>query len=453
MSESATVLQPGDKVGDSYEVVRLIGRGGMGEVWAARHLRLVNKQVAVKVLHTKGAALTPEQLARFKREADIATRLSHPNVVEVHDYNTLASGAPYLVLELLQGESLASRIRFGPLSLDEATQVVRQVGAALDASHALNVVHRDLKPDNIFLVSTATGTQVKVLDFGISKVVDSTTLQTQEAVLVGTPQYMSPEQAVGANKDVGPPSDVFALGTIAYEMLSGAPAFAAESIAKIVFRIAYEQHTPLEQVKPGLPPRVYAAVETALEKDRSRRYADVASFVADFSGQSCVRAPPPRAVSETASPSGVASPGMATPDSMAWAATAARTPMPAPPPLVVPASVPAQAVVPPAPPPPQLAPPVRRRSRLGLVLGTVIALAAMFRGPITELLRPQPKLPMPVQVPVVPPPPPAPVVRPAPVPEPAPEPAPVRRSLRPGPRCTSGSARKRQTSSATWKRS
>src|SRR5438477_3056803 len=266
MPEPTTVLEVGSKVGDSYEVVRLIGRGGMGEVWLARHLRLPGKQVAIKVLHTRAGGLSAESLARFKREAEVATRIGHPNIVEVHDYNTLASGAPYLVLEYLPGESLASRLRFGPIPLDETTLLIRQVGSALDASHQAGVVHRDLKPDNIFLVPTPMGTQVKVLDFGISKVVDSSTLQTADEVLVGTPQYMSPEQATGQNKDVGPQTDVFALGTIAYEMLSGSAPFTADSVAKVVFRIAYEPHVPLETVKPGLPERVYGAVERALQK-------------------------------------------------------------------------------------------------------------------------------------------------------------------------------------------
>jgi serine/threonine-protein kinase len=396
MSESGTVLQPGDKVGDSYEVEKLIGRGGMGEVWAARHLRLANKQVAVKVLHTRGAPLTADQLTRFKREADIATRINHPNVVEVHDYNTLASGAPYLVLELLQGESLASRIRFGALSVEEATQVVRQVGSALDASHKLGVVHRDLKPDNIFLVNTPMGTQVKVLDFGISKVVDSSTLQTADAVLVGTPQYMSPEQAVGANSDVGPQTDVFALGSIAYEMLSGVAAFQADNVAKLVFRIAYEPHTPLGAVKPGLPERVYQAVERALEKDRARRYTNVADFVADFSGAPLPQtlAPPPSP--NPRQPSGVLPPGLATPESLAWGATAAPTPAPvalpasrpasvspaptassAPAPVPVPVYSPAPASVP--PPAPGRAPYWTFASVAVVVLG--IASVAIFGRP------------------------------------------------------------------------
>src|SRR4051812_22349027 len=131
MPDTATVLEVGSRIGDTYEIVRLIGRGGMGEVWLARHLRLPGKQVAMKVLHTRAGGLSSDALARFKREAEVATRIGHPNIVEVHDYNTLPSGAPYLVLEFLQGESLASRLRFGQMPVDEVTLLIRQVGSAL----------------------------------------------------------------------------------------------------------------------------------------------------------------------------------------------------------------------------------------------------------------------------------------------------------------------------------
>jgi len=386
MPQDATVLDVGSRVGDTYEVVRLIGRGGMGEVWLARHLRLPGKQVAIKVLHTKAGGLSEEQLVRFKREADVATRIGHPNIVEVHDYNTLPGGAPYLVLEYLQGESLASRLRFGALGVDEATLLLRQVGSALDASHQLGVVHRDLKPDNIFLVAAPMGTQVKVLDFGISKVVDSTTVQTADAVLVGTPQYMSPEQAVGQNSDVGPQTDVFALGSIAYEMLSGQPPFSAENVAKVLFRIAYEPHVPLKQVKPGLPDRVYDAVERALEKDRAKRFSSIADFIAAFSGQPVPRTLPPPSRSDE--PSGVARPGMATPDSLALGATAAPTP-------ALPSSQATPAVM---APPPVAAPPPARRSQLGLFAG--LAFAGIAGVAVTLYVVQQPPPPPPVSQPL-----------------------------------------------------
>ncbi len=326
-------LDVGALISDTYEVVRLIGKGGMGEVWAARHRRLPGKLVAVKVLHTGGKALTTEALARFRREAEIASRIGHPNIVQVLDFNTLPSGAPYLVLELLQGESLANKLRFGPLGVDEAISIARQTGSALHAAHALGIVHRDLKPDNVFLVSTPMGTMVKVLDFGISKVKDSTTVQTQEAVLLGTPQYMSPEQAIGNNKEVGPASDIFALGAITYEMLCGQPPFQSESVAQVVFQIAYQPHPPLAQRKADLPPRVVQAVEKALLKDRAHRYSDIAEFATDLSGRPLHDTSTPALPQSVTGPSGVATPSMASPSEagpQAFAPTAMSTPAPKP---------------------------------------------------------------------------------------------------------------------------
>ncbi|MFT3840372.1 MAG: serine/threonine-protein kinase [Myxococcaceae bacterium] len=314
--QSTSPLDVGASVGDTYELVRVIGRGGMGEVWAARHRRLPGKLVAIKVLHTGGKDLSAEQIARFRREAEIASRIGHPNIVQVIDFNTLPSGEPYLVLELLQGESLASKLRFGALAIDEAVSIARQTGSALKAAHAQGIVHRDLKPDNIFLVATPMGTMVKVLDFGISKVRDSNTVQTQEAVLMGTPQYMSPEQAIGANKDVGPQSDVFALGAITYEMLCGQPPFQAESVAKVVFEIAYQPHTPLATRRADLPPRVVQAVEKALLKDRTHRWSDIGEFVAELSGKpledSGIRPLPEPSIGS----GGVATPSMQTPGAL-----------------------------------------------------------------------------------------------------------------------------------------
>jgi hypothetical protein len=316
-------LDVGSVLAETYEVTRLIGRGGMGEVWLAKHRRLPGKQVAIKVLHLNGKQLSADALTRFRREAEVATRINHPNIVEVHDFNTLPDGAPYLVLEFLQGESLASRLRH-PMGVEEVQRILRQVGSALQAAHAHGVIHRDLKPDNIFIVTEPMGEVVKVLDFGISKVVDSTTLQTQEAVLVGTPAYMSPEQALGNNKDVGPQSDVFALGAIAYEMLAGVQPFAGESIAQLVFKIAYEPHRPLTSVKEGLPANVVQAVERALLKDRTQRYPDVAAFIEELTGSPL---PQTRRPDDSSEPSGVATPGSGSSDSVMMGKTAAPTPI------------------------------------------------------------------------------------------------------------------------------
>src|SRR6188508_286300 len=150
VNEPVQSLAVGSVVAETYQVTRLLGRGGMGSVWEASHLRLPGKRVAIKVLHADIAA-DVEALARFRREAEIATRLGHPNIVEVHDFNTLPDGQPYLVLELLVGEALDSRLRRAPVSVDDAMRIAGQIGAALSAAHRAQVIHRDLKPQNVFL--------------------------------------------------------------------------------------------------------------------------------------------------------------------------------------------------------------------------------------------------------------------------------------------------------------
>ena len=308
MTDATSALSPGLVIAQTYEIERQLGRGGMGEVWLARHRRLAGKQVAVKVLHVD-RQLPQEALARFKREAEIAARLEHPNIVQVLDFNTLPTGQPYLVMEFLKGQSLSARVRGKSLDVPQVSLIMRQVGAALQAAHRAGVVHRDLKPENIFLIPTAVGDQVKVLDFGISKLSDSNTVQTSESVLIGTPLYMSPEQALGQNRDLTQQSDLFSLGSICYELFSGQAPFNADTIAKVIFRIAYEKHTPLLAVRPDLPAGAAAAVEHALEKERERRTKDIDHFVLELTGQ------PLEEVAQDES-SGMYSPGMSVTPSM-----------------------------------------------------------------------------------------------------------------------------------------
>ncbi len=308
MTDVTSPLSPGLVIAETYEIERQLGRGGMGEVWLARHRRLAGKQVAVKVLHVD-RQLPQEALARFKREAEIAARLEHPNIVQVLDFNTLPTGQPYLVMEFLKGQSLAARARGKSFDVPQVAGIMRQVGAALQAAHRAGVVHRDLKPENIFLIPTAVGDQVKVLDFGISKLSDSNTVQTTESVLIGTPLYMSPEQALGQNRDVTHQSDLFSLGSICYELFSGEAPFNADNIAKVVFRIAYEKHTPLLAMRPDLPAEAAAAVEHALEKERERRTKDIDAFVLELTGQALAE------VAQDES-SGVYTPGMSVTPSM-----------------------------------------------------------------------------------------------------------------------------------------
>jgi serine/threonine-protein kinase len=282
---AASDIRVGAVLQDTYEITSLLGKGGMGAVFLARHRRLPGRQVAVKVLQN-GAGLNPELFARFRREAEIASQLGHPNIVEVFDFDTLPDGTPFLLMEYLRGESLEARLDRGPLPLAEAFAIVRQIGSALQAAHRAGVVHRDLKPANVFLLPSDTGERVKLLDFGISKILDSQTMQTQEAVLMGTPQYMAPEQALGKNSEIDARTDLFALGCIVYEMLSGAPPFAGEgsSIVQVIFRIVHTQPEPLASRCPDAPAHVLAAVERALSKDPKDRYPDVASFISELTG-------------------------------------------------------------------------------------------------------------------------------------------------------------------------
>ena len=240
-------MDVGSVIADTYTIEALLGRGGMGAVFLASHKRLPGKKVAIKMLHAEIS--DEETLARFKREAQIASLLGHPNIVHVEDFDVMPDGTPYLVLEYLQGETLAQRLRGGPLPTELIFSIVRQIGSALAAAHRAGVVHRDLKPQNIFLVPTELDgrefEQVKVLDFGISKMRGSQTVKTQETALLGTPQYMAPEQATGKHDSVDERTDIFALGAIVYEMVTGHPAFVGASIPEVVFKVVYEQPAPL----------------------------------------------------------------------------------------------------------------------------------------------------------------------------------------------------------------
>jgi serine/threonine-protein kinase len=276
----------GTVIAETYECTRLIGQGGMGAVFEATHRRLPGKRVAVKVL--LNASTEGEALARFRREAEIASKLGHPNIIEVLDFHTLPSGTPYMILEFLEGESLARRLKQGPIPVDKALDIVRQVGSALHAAHREGVVHRDLKPDNIFLVPTDSGgvisERVKVLDFGISKIRGSSTVQTQESALLGTPQYMSPEQAFGKNKTIDNRTDIWALGAIVFEMLTGHPAFTGDTLAQVILAIVHEEAPSLVGAQ-GVPEHVARAVQKALQKEPDARFAEVHELVAAMTGR------------------------------------------------------------------------------------------------------------------------------------------------------------------------
>jgi hypothetical protein len=277
----------GSIIAETYKITSQLGVGGMGSVWAAEHLRLPGRHVAVKVLHA--ALASGEILLRFRREAEIASRIGHPNIVEVLDFNTLPGGEPFLVMELLDGESLAARLRRGRLAEKAALDIARQIGSALFAAHQMNVVHRDLKPDNIFLcprdVDGELRDHAKVLDFGISKIRNSQTVVTQDAAIMGTPYYMSPEQATGKNQEIDGRTDIFALGAIVFEMLSGTTVFPGESLPQVIYRVVFEPHPSLAQIVPSTNPRILAAVDRALAKRAGDRFPDMAAFIEALTGR------------------------------------------------------------------------------------------------------------------------------------------------------------------------
>jgi serine/threonine-protein kinase len=276
-------LAVGTLVGDSYKITGVIGKGGMGQVYEAVHVRLPQR-VAIKVID---GTFTDESYIRFKQEAEIAASLGHPHLVRVFDFNTFEDGRPYMVMELLEGEDLGRSMRKGPLSPRRAVEIARQVGSALTAVHKKGVVHRDLKPPNVFLGKIAVGGREKehatVLDFGVSKREDATISVTKTSAVVGTPQYMAPEQALGENDTLTAKADQFSLGCLLYEMLAGAPAFGRGTLAEVVYRVCQENPPPLKILFPDLPAGVSDAVQRAMSKTTSARFDSVADFVAALS--------------------------------------------------------------------------------------------------------------------------------------------------------------------------
>ncbi|MBJ6764069.1 protein kinase [Myxococcaceae bacterium JPH2] len=304
---TADDLPRGTILRQTYEIESVLGRGGMGTVHLARHLRLPGKQVAIKVLH-HAASLPADIPVRFRREAEIASRLAHPNIVEVLDFDTLEDGSPFMVMEYLRGESLSRRMRKQKrIPLHETLALAREMGSALQAAHRAGVVHRDLKPGNVFLIPTEAGgritEQVKLLDFGISKILDSQTVQTLDAVLMGTPQYMAPEQALGHNSSVDARTDLFAFGCIVYEMLVGRGPFAGDTVAELIYQIVHEPPADLATLAPELPESVVAALLHALQKRPEDRPADASTFIEELTGTPLeLRAPASPSLRPTTTP-------------------------------------------------------------------------------------------------------------------------------------------------------
>lgn len=254
-----------------YHILAEIGRGGMGTVYKA-HDTVLDRVVAIKVLapHLAG---NEEFVQRFLHEARSAGRLDHPHIVTIHDVAQVA-GYSFIVMKYLEGRSLAEILRReGPLAPERTVRILAQIAEALDYAHARGLVHRDVKPGNI-LVDTQD--QATLTDFGIARGGEGTRL-TQAGMVIGTPAYMAPEQVKGT--PVGPPTDVYALGVVAYEMLGGRPPFEGDT-SRVLFAHVYEAPPPLPQLNPKIPPALGAVVQQALAKEPGERFGSAGAFVA-----------------------------------------------------------------------------------------------------------------------------------------------------------------------------
>jgi len=269
-------------LGDVYKLVGRIGQGGMGAVYEAHHLRL-RKRVAVKVLN-RAQARNSEALARFHREAVVASRLGHPNLVNVIDFGSSSDEQPYLVMEFLEGEDLDRRIqRSGVVPLAKAITIARQVASAVAAVHAKGIIHRDLTPANVFLVHVPHEPDfVKVLDFGVSKIKADQSKVTDASRTVGTPAYMAPEQAFGPSSDVDHRVDQWALACIVWEMLAGRPPFFADNADALFYQLRHFPPPPLASYAPDIPATVEAVLLRALSKRPTDRYPSIRDFAQDL---------------------------------------------------------------------------------------------------------------------------------------------------------------------------
>ncbi len=272
-----------------YEVLRELGRGGMGVVYQARQLSL-KRVVALKMIRSRTYA-GAEELARFKTEAEAVARLAHPNIVQVHEVGE-CDGHPFFSLEFVEGGSLDKKLAGTPFAAAEAARLAQALARAMHAAHQKGVLHRDLKPANVLL--TADGTP-KVSDFGLAKQLDADLGQTQSGQVLGTPSYMAPEQAEGRARDVGPRTDVYALGAILYEMLTGRPPFKGASMFDTLDLVRTADPVPPRQLQPKVPRDLETVCLKCLEKEPSRRYASAEELADDlqrFLAQRPVKARP-----------------------------------------------------------------------------------------------------------------------------------------------------------------
>ncbi len=272
--KSSVLASAGAVVGGKYVLVERIAEGGMGHLWRAVH-RGLGREVALKLVDMEEPG-AEERIARILREAEICAAVRHRYVVEIHDADTTPDGQPYIVMELLRGETLAQRMARPPsMRLDELVGILARCLAGLEAIHEAGVIHRDLKPENIVLSEhPQDGIVPKIVDFGIScrgfPISSREKRLTRQGTVLGTPWYMPPEQACGY--DLGPEADVYAMGVIAYEALTGRLPFDSDSLAPLLLKITTETAPPLSYFRPDLPAALSAAVAKAMAPAREDRF-------------------------------------------------------------------------------------------------------------------------------------------------------------------------------------
>ena len=273
----------GSTIGN-YQVVSLLGEGGMGKVYLAHHPG-IGRRSAIKVLHANLAG-DPAAVSRFFTEARASNAIRHPNIVEIFDSGTLESGAPYIIMEHLEGETLGARMARG-LALGPALDFACQAASALAAAHSRQVVHRDLKPENLFITADPRETRtpprelVKVLDFGVAKLqerLEEPAHRTRSGSLVGTPRYMSPEQCLGEGR-IDERSDIYSLGVIVYEMVCGRPPFVTEAVGAVINMHINRPPDPPRQVNPAISAPLEATILRALAKSPADRYPNMGEFL------------------------------------------------------------------------------------------------------------------------------------------------------------------------------